>query len=369
MISTIIIFIVVLAILIVVHELGHFLTARAFGIRIDEFGLGFGPRLFGKSITSAKHGTTIFTLNAIPFGGFVKIFGENPDADSMTGPDAHRSMVNKPRWAQAIILAAGVFFNFLFAWIIISLGFMIGGLPVSPDSYPQYASQIRNEHVIVSDVTAGSPAAKAGLASGDTLLISSITALQNTVAQSAGKPISLQYKPISGNLAATSTLITPIQGVIPGQYAIGISMEDAGTLRLSPIAAVVEGFHFTVHLITTTASAIWGLIGGLVHGNKALLSGVSGPVGIARIVGQAAHLGFAYLIVFVALISVNLGVLNLVPFPALDGGRILFVAVEAIIRRPIKASIANTVNSVGFVLLLILMAAVTFHDVIGLIWR
>lgn len=358
MISTILIFLIVLAVLIVVHELGHFLAARAFGIRVDEFGLGFGPRLFGKSFTSKKHGTTVYTLNAIPFGGFVKIFGENPDADSMSGPDSSRSFVNKPRYVQVIVLAAGVFFNFLFAWLIISIGFL-AGLPVSPSSYEQYASRIHDPHIIVASVSAGSPAEKAGLVAGDTLFIPSISSFQTTIAQSQGRPITLEYK----RTATTSVSITPVQGLIADHYAIGIAMEDAGTLRLPIHLAIWEGLKFTVHLISATAQGIWALIVGLFQGNRALLSQVSGPVGIATLVGQAAHIGFTYLLVFTALISVNLGVLNLVPFPALDGGRIFFVIIESIIRRRIKPSIANTVNALGFGLLLILMVLVTYHDI------
>jgi regulator of sigma E protease len=365
--TTIIIFLVVLAVLVVVHELGHFLAARAFGIRVDEFGLGFGPRLFGKSFTSKKHGTTIYTLNAIPFGGFVKIFGESPDADSISGPDSSRSFVNKPRWVQATVLAAGVVSNFIFAWIIVSLGFM-AGLPVSPESYTQYANRIENVRVLVASVDAGSPAEKAGLAAGDTLAVPSIEALQSAIAQSHGNPVLISYKPVDINAPTSTVSITPVQGIIAGQYAIGVVTEDAATLRLPVFLAVWEGGKFTIHMMTATAQGIYALLVGLFQGDRSVLSQVSGPVGIANLVGQAAHIGFVYLLVFTALISVNLGVLNLVPFPALDGGRILFVIIESVIRRPIKPAIANTINGIGFALLLLLMAVVTCHDIFHLIF-
>ncbi|MEI6057758.1 MAG: site-2 protease family protein [bacterium] len=365
MISTIIIFIIVLAVLIVVHELGHFLAARAFGIRVDEFGLGFGPRLFGKTFTHKKHGATIYTLNAIPLGGFVKIFGENPDADSLTGPDSARSFVNKPRWAQAIVLAAGVFFNFLFAWAIVSLGFL-GGIPVSPESYPQYANQIQNPHIIVDAVKEGSPAKLAGLTAGDTLLVPSIETLQNTVAQSHGNAITLERITAAG---AHSTLsILPATSTTLSNYVIGIEMENAGTLRLPIHLAIWEGGKLTLYMIKAVVVGIWTLIVGAFHGDGALLSQVAGPIGIAKKIGQESGLGFGYLISFVAFISVNLGVLNLVPFPALDGSRILFVAIESVIRRRIKPVIMNTVNGIGFVLLLLLMFVVTYREVVSLIF-
>ncbi len=323
-----------------------------------------GPRLYGKSFTSQKHGTTIYTLNAIPFGGFVKIFGENPDADSIDGLDKSRSFVHKPRWVQAIVLAAGVFCNFLFAWIIISIGFL-GGIPVSPESYTQYAEHIQNPRILVSSIVTGSPAEKAGLTAGDTLFIPSIESLQTAVAESGGKPVTIQYAPAgaAATAAPLSVSITPATSTTPGKYAVGIAMENAGTLRLPVHLAVWEGGKFTLHLISATAVGIYDLIAGIFHGDKALLSQVSGPVGIAHLVGEAAHIGFTYLLVFTALISVNLGVLNLVPFPALDGGRIFVVLIESIIRRSIKPSVVNTINAVGFSLLLLLMAVVTYHDI------
>ena len=127
---SIIIFLIVLVVLILVHELGHFLVAKACGIRVDEFGLGFPPR-----IASVKYGETVYSLNWIPFGGFVKIFGENPDDDSISGPESPRSMVNKPKWQQVLVLIAGISFNVIFAWILISVGFM-SGLPTPISAYP-----------------------------------------------------------------------------------------------------------------------------------------------------------------------------------------------------------------------------------------
>ncbi|MDO8575142.1 MAG: site-2 protease family protein, partial [bacterium] len=160
---TVIIFIIVLAVLILVHEFGHFISAKKLGIRVDEFGLGFPPKLWGK-----KKGETEYTVNAIPFGGFVKIFGENPDDVSEKGPDSKRSFVNKPKWVQAIVLVAGVFFNFVFAWILISITFFMG-VNASVTDYAKYADRITDKGVTVAMTVKDKPAYNSGLRLGDTI--------------------------------------------------------------------------------------------------------------------------------------------------------------------------------------------------------
>ena len=156
----ILIFIIILLVLVLVHEAGHFFVAKKFGIRVDEFGFGFPPKLFGK-----KYGETEYTLNALPLGGFVKIFGENPDEENTNGPDAKRSFVNKPKWQQALVLFAGIFANFLLAWLLLSFGFM-SGLPTSVGSEPKgYA--LEDVHLVVVSVSKDFPAEVAGLKSGD----------------------------------------------------------------------------------------------------------------------------------------------------------------------------------------------------------
>ncbi len=344
---TVVLFLIILAILIFVHELGHFLVARACGIRVDEFALGFGYRLWQK-----KKGETLYALNLVPFGGYVKIFGENPDAESISGPDSARSFVNKPKWQQVIVLFAGVFFNFIFALLLISGTFM-SGIPASTDSYPQYNDRMINPHIAIIYVEPKSPAEIAGLKPGDEIVgYSSIKDVEKVIAESADKGIVINNKTIIGK-----------QGIVEGKYAIGISMDTVATLRLPIHLAIYEGTRFTLHTIRSIASGIYHLIAGIFDGTSNF-SSVTGPIGIAGLVSDAAHLGLTYLVMFTALISINLGVLNLVPFPALDGGRILFVLIEAIIRRPIKPVIANSVNAVGFALLILLMVVVTYKDII-----
>ena len=354
---TIILFLLVLAILIFVHELGHFLVARACGIRVDAFALGFGPKLFGKTI-----GETTYSLNLIPFGGYVKIFGENPDDESLNGEDKARSFVYKSKWQQIAVLFSGIFFNFVFAAVIIAIAFT-SGVPASVDSYPEYKDRMIDQHIAVTFVTPGSPAHIAGLKAGDKLDFESVDLIQKKINDSKENGVVIDYV---RNGVASSTKIFAKQGIVEGKYAIGIAMDNVATLKLPFYLSVVEGIRFTLHNIVQTILGLSNLIVGAFHGTSSL-SSVTGPVGIAGMVGDAAKLGFAYLLMFTAMISINLGVLNLIPFPALDGGRILFVLIEVIIRRPIKPAIANFVNAAGFLLLIGLMLFVTYKDVLNLL--
>lgn len=352
---TVILFLLVLAVLIFVHELGHFLAARACGIRVDEFALGFGPKLW-----STQKGETKYALNAIPFGGYVKIFGENPDEESLNGPDSKRSFVNKPRWQQAIVLVAGVVFNFVFAWILVSLAF-ISGVPASLESYPQYADRMEKQSITITYVEPNSPAELAGLKPGDMIQgFGSVEEVQSAIAATADKGFVL--KTTRGGEPRESTIVGK-EGIVEGKYAIGISMDHVATLRLPLHLALVEGARFTIHMMKAITIGLYDLIIGIFQGTSKL-SSVTGPIGIAGLVSDAAQLGFTYLMMFTALISINLGILNLVPFPALDGGRLLFVAIESVIRKRIKPTVANTFNAVGFVLLILLMVVVTYRDIV-----
>ncbi|MBP6858421.1 MAG: site-2 protease family protein [Candidatus Pacebacteria bacterium] len=377
---TALIFIIVLAILIFVHELGHFLAARASGIRVDAFKLGFGPKIF-----AWKRGETEYGVNLIPFGGYVKIHGENPDEESSTGPDAGRSFVNKPRWKQIMVLVAGVTFNFVFAWILYAGGFMLG-VTATSDGFEQYADRFTDNRVMITFVEKGSPAEQAGLIVGDVLMEARIvasTTLSGLVSTTTREGVSasqgtLTVASIQGLISSTNggpttltvensaglneVVITPVKGIVEGKYAVGIGMQQVGDLRLPFFTAIWEGLRYMFFMIRETAVGLWGFVIGLFQGT-ASLSDVSGPVGIAGIVGTAADLGFTYLIMITALISINLGVINLVPFPALDGGRVLFVLIEGVIRRRIPMKFTNWVNLVGFGLLMLLMVVITYRDI------
>ena len=359
---SIFLFIVILLILVLVHEFGHFILAKKSGIRVDEFGFGFPPRLFYKKI-----GETKYSFNLIPFGGFVKIFGENPDDESINGPDKERSFVHKPRYTQAAVLFAGVFFNFILAWLLISVGFM-SGMPTSQGSEPKGAI-LQDQNLVILSVNKDSPALLAGLKAGDKIL--SITSLSDRLENistssvqeyiGAHSNIALNMSIMRGE-AVNEFIVIPKTGLIENKGAIGISLDTIGVLKLPVHKAIWQGLRSTAKLTWGTASAFGGLIKDSIFG-KADFSQITGPVGIVGVVGDAYHFGFIYLLSFTAMISINLAVINLVPFPALDGGRLLFLLIEKIKGSPIKPTIANTVNAIGFGLLLLLMAIVTFHDI------
>lgn len=361
---TIILFLIVLAVLILVHEFGHFYAAKKCGVRVDEFGLGFPPKIW-----SWKRGETIYSLNAIPFGGFVKIFGESPNDESISGPDRARSFVHKPRWKQIIILSAGVIMNVLFAWVLFGIAFTSGMTAGVSENNSKY---ITDSHVIVVDILPNSPAVRAGLVSGDEILSiktsDSVTAagdvvsVQDTIKNSNGEKISLEVQ----HLAERKNVeITPERGIFGDNYAIGISMDLVGKVKLPVHLAFWEGAKLTVYMFKNIVVGIYALIHDAVLG-RGDISQISGPIGIARLVGDAGRLGFVYLLSFTAFISLNLAVLNLIPFPALDGGRILFVCIEAVRRKMISPKVANAVNAVGFGLLIFFMLFVTYRDVVKL---
>ncbi|HEY4505191.1 MAG TPA: site-2 protease family protein [Candidatus Paceibacterota bacterium] len=365
---SIIIFLIILAILVLVHEFGHFIVAKMCGIRVDEFGLGFPPRIF-----SVKLGETRYTLNLIPFGGFVKIFGENSHVESLSEADKSRSFIHKNRFIQAMVLVAGVAFNMIFAWLVISLGFSIG-LPSSA-GYSEYG-QITNPHLIVTEVLGGSPAEESGLLAGDLIVFanSGKTSLQNEslnpqsfknlITESAGRNIQVLYK--RGDNPPATIFIAPTADMVFGSRSIGVALDEMGILKLPPHLALLEGARTTYLLTKGTAISLGIFLWNTIM-LKSDLSQVSGPIGIAKIVGEATQLGFAYLLSLVTLISVNLAIINLVPFPALDGGRLLFVGVEAILRRSISPNIVKWTNILGFACLIILMLVVTGHDIFNLI--
>ncbi len=362
---SILIFIVVLVVLIVAHEFGHFIIAKKSGIRVDEFGVGFPPKLWGKKV-----GETEYTLNAIPFGGFVKIFGENPGE---AGVDVDpRSFSNKPRGIQAAVVAGGIIFNILFAWLLISLGFMVG-MPMSQDSAP-FGATVRNSAVMITDVRIETPAAIAGLEPGDEITGSRAgeTALAPTraeeigpfIAPRAGEELVIVYE---RNGVPGEAVVVPTEGIVPERAAIGIAMDDIGTVRLWPHQALWQGGTMTAELTVATTNGIATFFKDLFLRDEQALTQVMGPVGLVGVVGDAASVGFAYVLLLAALISINLAVINLIPFPALDGGRLLFIAIEAVRGKAINPKVTNTVNAVGFVLLIFLMVLVTYHDIAKLV--
>lgn len=354
---SIITFLIIIAALVFVHELGHFLFAKKSGIRVDEFAIGFPPKIY-----SWTRGETKYSINLIPFGGYVKIFGENPDEESLSGPDSERSFVRKPRHIQALVLVAGILFNVLFAWLLFTLSFSLG--VTTSSSGP-------NAKTVITNVVKNSPAETAGLKTGDQIVsfikqgdknigdVHLPDDVKNFIGASEGEEITLVYKRGEENYSKN---LKADKSISEDSYTIGIQMAEVETLKLPIFKAIARGAQTTALVFKETAVGIWNFLG-QVFTSKANFSDVAGPVGIVGLVGEAREFGLGYLLSFTALISINLAVINLIPFPALDGGRLLFVGIEAIRRKPISPKFANTLNIIGFALLMLFMITVTISDV------
>ncbi|MBI2627785.1 site-2 protease family protein [Candidatus Nomurabacteria bacterium] len=370
----ILIFVIILLVLVLVHEFGHFFTAKKFGIRVDEFGFGFPPKIFG-----VKKGETEYSLNLLPIGGFVKIFGENPDDENTNGPDKEKSFVNKAKWKQAIVLFAGVFANFLLAWILFSIGFM-SGLPTSVGNEVRgYA--LEDVNLMIVSVAPDSPAQKAFLKSGDKIIsVKNLPAgktnsfdildeinpdtLKSFIVSHPKEGIEISYlRGKDKNVQIAK--ITPIINSADGKPMIGISMDMIGTAKLPFFTALLEGMRLNWFVTKNTAVGLYTLILEGIQG-KGSFASVTGPVGIVGIVGDAYQFGFVYLLSFTALISVNLAIINLIPFPALDGGRLFFLLIEKIKGSRLNPKFANAANLIGFSILILLMLVITYHDVVKL---
>lgn len=368
---TAVIFIFILAILILTHELGHFWAAKKSGIRVDEFGFGFPPKVW-----SFRRGETEYSLNLIPVGGFVKIFGEDPDEESEHGPDNTRSLIHKPRYIQAIVLAAGVFLNLVLAWALLSASFYIG-MPVAMTEAPAGAV-VEDERLMITSILKDSPADTAGLLTGDAIvslqdsknkIVSPSTEeVQSFIRSRQGQEIEIFYRRgHDETLKSGQVTVIPEGGIIGKEAGIGITMEKVGIARLPLLKSITTGFQYTWTLTVATVVGFWDFLASLFTDGSQALTSVSGPIGLFGMVADISQLGLVYLINFTAIISINLAVLNLLPFPALDGGRLLFLLIEAIKGSRLNPKIANTLNALGFIMLLILMAVVAVSDISKLI--
>jgi regulator of sigma E protease len=405
---SILLFFAVLFVLILVHEWGHFIVAKKTGMRIDEFGIGFPPKLFG-----IKRGETEYTFNAIPIGGFVRIFGENGaepispvegealDRQSeanveageggaqvsthavVNGDQSHkastvrkgdpRAFNNRPKWAQALVLIAGVVMNILFAWLLFVITFMVG-VPTAVDE----TTAGPEAQLMVAGTLADSPASmipagavvtnlSASLVTSDEIVSNPTPAtFADFVSSAAPGEVLITYE-FDGN--QNEALVTPVQGLIidnPERYAVGVSLALIEVKQQSFGDAIVTGTVATGNGLVAITTGLFTLIGQAFTGT-ADFTQVAGPIGIVGMVGDAAAFGLTALLTFTAIISLNLAVINLLPFPALDGGRLVFVAIETITGKDIPPEWAGRINLVGFALLLLLMVAVTYNDIINLL--
>ena len=349
---TTIIFLLVLSVLVFVHELGHFLFSKLFKVRVDEFALGFPPRIF-----SFKRGETTYALNALPLGGYVKIHGENPE-DGENKKDS-RNFQNISWIKQVIILCAGVLFNLLFAWILMSLTLFIGTSKVALDGVNDKYIQGERQ-VLIHQILKGSPADKVGIKAGDYVL--SINGSSTTDIKQVQESIKNAPSPfvliLSKNNATSS-----IQVEKGENNTIGVGLAETAKVRMGVFPSIYYGAQGTYNLTIQVFGGVVGFFGKLFTGQGSW-DEVSGPVGIAKIVGTSSQEGFVSLLFITILISISLAAMNILPFPALDGGRIVVAVVEGISKRKLPIKFVNVLNSIGFILLLLLMIVVTVKDII-----
>ncbi len=358
-----ILFILILVTLIVVHELGHFSVAKLFGIRVEEFGVGFPPRIWGKKI-----GETFYSINWLFFGGFVRIFGENKEEAG----ESKRSFANKSRWIQAAVIVAGIVCNILFAWVILSAGYMIG-LPTSAQH--QGVGVVANPKTTIVGIFPGSPADKAGMKAGD--IITSITADSNVVLTPRSssetqefikthQDESLSVETKNGAGKTGLFVVQAAEGLVEGKKAVGVQLDDVGILRLSPPLALVEGAILTWNMTSATAVGLVAFFAQIARG-AADFSTVAGPIGIATIGAKAVGDSLSATIMLTAIISINLALINVLPIPGLDGGRLFIIAIEGILKRRVSDKLMTALSLAGFGLLILLMLVVSYHDIIRII--
>ncbi|HWB34283.1 MAG TPA: M50 family metallopeptidase [Candidatus Paceibacterota bacterium] len=364
---SLIIFILILAALILVHELGHFGVAKLFGIKVEEFGIGFPPRLL-----YIQRGETVYSINLLFFGGFVKIFGE----DAAEGKGGARSFASKSRWIQAAVIAAGIGMNIIFAWLALSAGYM-AGLPTSVDH--DGFGTVTNSQVMITAVLPNSPAQSAGLAAEDVIekLQTADASLDiRTLNTSEQADVARNFIADHGSQSVILTVLRngqektflarPVAGLVEGKMAIGVELDDVGTLKLSAPLALAQGGLLTYEMTISTAQGLAGFFWQIARG-VADFGSVAGPIGIASIGSQAVTQGFSSVVVLTALISINLAIINLLPIPGLDGGRLFIILIEGVSRRTINPRITNIITIGGMAALILLMLVVSYHDVLRLL--
>ena len=364
-ILTIIVFIIVLSILVLVHEFGHFIVAKKFGIRVEEFGFGLPPRIFGK-----KYGETVYSLNLLPIGGFVKLYGEEGE---VAGKDRDRSFMAKSKIARTLVIIAGVTMNFILAILIISFIFTQGVL-------------VPTSRVHVEGVSQDSPAKKAGLLPGDVIWemandkeIKAIRKSDDLISftnKNLGSKLRLtlfrcvqgkvQRENIScktgfGQEELTISLIPRIKSP-KGEGAMGVTISNLEEKRYSIIEAPIKGTLEVIQLSSLMFTAIIQLFWRLLTMAQ-FPQDVAGPLGVAQITGQALKFGPMAILQLLGFLSLNLAVVNILPIPALDGGRLLFIGIEAIFGKKVRPKVEIAAHQIGMIILLALILLITLNDV------
>jgi regulator of sigma E protease len=340
--------IVGLGVLIVFHEFGHFLVAKLSGVGVLTFSVGFGPKLWVK-----KKGETEYALSAFPLGGYVKMVGEDPD-EEVPQADLERSFAHKGLLKRIAIVVAGPGFNLMLAVLLLMVVFTFYGVPVMS--------------TLVSGVESGSPAEKAGITKGDRIVaidgrpVNEWDELSQTIKGSQGKTLNLQ---IRRGADTVNALVQPIKkegrnifGERKDDWMIGIGSQ-VSLEKGKPGMAIVKALYQTWDYIKLTLTAFYKMIVGEVSPRN-----IGGPILIAQIAGQQAQEGVGTFLAFLAVLSINLGVLNLLPVPVLDGGHLLFFMIEAVIRKPVSVRYREMAQQVGICLLALLMIYAFYNDIV-----
>ncbi len=359
MITTILLVFFSLMGLIILHELGHFLFAKKFGVKVEEFGIFLPPRIWGK-----KFGDTLYSINWIPAGAFVKLRGEDDSAQKE--PD---SFASKPIWQRAIIVAAGVVSFWIISIVILSGVYMSGAIEAVDDDDP-----VANAKVQIISVAKDSPAFAAQIQAGDIIetikiagqsdvsaQIDKVTQVQEFAADSAGRELILGIKRANQEL---EILLAPRENPPAGEGAMGVGLMRTAQKSYSWYQAIGNGFVATWNMTVSVFDG-WGQIIARLVKNEGMPQGAQlvGPVGIMQMMAQQAQMGMNYYLQFVAMISVYLAVFNALPIPALDGGRLMFLVFEAIRRKPVSEKIEQTLTLVFFGALMLFALIVTVQDV------
>jgi regulator of sigma E protease len=349
--TTILSTVIVLGILVFVHELGHFLLAKRLGVGVLTFALGFGPKLIGRKI-----GETEYKICAIPLGGYVKPIGEDPK-EEVREEDRHRSLSAQPIWKRALIVSAGPFFNFFLAAVLFSSINLFAGIPSPPSTK-------------IGEVTADFPAERAGLRKGDVILaingeeVTKWDELSKIIRSSKGKDLLLKVKR-DGEILEIMVVPKPsTQKNIFGEeiktFVIGIIPGDEMVVnKVGPMVALGSGLLQTWQGIEFTVIGIVKLIQRVIPAKE-----IGSPIMIAKLAGEQARKGILSLALFTAIISINLGVINLFPIPILDGGHFLFLGLEAILRRPISIKKMEIAQQIGLIFIILLMLFAIRNDLI-----
>lgn len=373
MFFTLIVFLLVLGVLVLAHEFGHFFAAKKSGMKVEEFGFGFPPRMFGLQRTNGKwvwiwghkevvdREQTVYSINWIPFGGFVKILGENNEH-----AEDPRSFINRPFWPRLVTLVAGVGMNVVLAWILLSVALMVG-LPAGIDNPKDFSSyaHLKNPQIGVEAVVKDFPAEKAGIQAGDVILsvdgreFSDASALRDYIRARPGNQFDFQIERLNQRLEIR---VDSLAHPPADQGPTGMSLTSFGKLTVPWYAAPWVGIKATYIQTLNISDGLCRLVTGRIG-----LNNVGGPVKIAQLTGEVGRMGLVYLMQFIATLSLNLAILNILPFPALDGGRVFLLLVEKVRGRRNNQRLEQWINILGFMFLILLMILVTIKDVKGVL--